>query len=128
MKFNLTNLPSLLLSLIRVLFDFRDHSHISQQHSYEEYFDSSNFAYQTSYVGDDSRQWDSRGQYFFDDGFGLTPTEYENIINKRRSSVVQLPQIPPKQVCLHSPVKMAVVPFRLQFYVFCPCNYAGSLQ
>ncbi|XP_026326237.1 phorbol ester/diacylglycerol-binding protein unc-13-like [Hyposmocoma kahamanoa] len=75
----------------------RDHSHLSQQHSYEEYFDSSNFAYQTSYVGDDTRQWDSRGQYFFDDGYGLTPTEYENIINKRRSSVVQLPQIPSKQ-------------------------------
>ncbi|KAF9812636.1 hypothetical protein SFRURICE_018066 [Spodoptera frugiperda] len=47
-------------------------------------------------VGDDSRQWDSGGQYFYDDGHGLTPTEYENIVNKRRSSVVQLPQVPPK--------------------------------
>ncbi|XP_075979594.1 protein unc-13 homolog A-like isoform X7 [Anticarsia gemmatalis] len=74
----------------------RDHAHISQQASYEEYFDSSSYPYQTSYVGDDSRQWDSGGQYFYDDGYGLTPTEYENIVNKRRSSVVQLPQVPPK--------------------------------
>ncbi|XP_028166567.1 uncharacterized protein LOC114357243 [Ostrinia furnacalis] len=76
----------------------RDHSHLSQQASYEEYYDSSSYPYQTSYVGDDSRQWDSGGQYFFDDGYGLTPTEYENIVNKRRSSVVQLPQIPTKQL------------------------------
>ncbi|KAJ0175208.1 hypothetical protein K1T71_009349 [Dendrolimus kikuchii] len=76
----------------------RDHSNISQQPSYEEYYDSSSYPYQTSYVGDDSRQWDSGGQYFFDDGYGLTPTEYENIVNKRRSSVVQLPQVPPKQM------------------------------
>ncbi|XP_063830247.1 phorbol ester/diacylglycerol-binding protein unc-13-like [Ostrinia nubilalis] len=78
----------------------RDHSHLSQQASYEEYYDSSSYPYQTSYVGDDSRQWDSGGQYFFDDGYGLTPTEYENIVNKRRSSVVQLPQLPTKQVSL----------------------------
>lgn len=49
-------------------------------------------------VGDETRQWDSGGQYFFDDGYGMTPTEYENIVKKRRSSVVQLPQVPPKQV------------------------------
>ncbi|CAH0399521.1 unnamed protein product [Chilo suppressalis] len=78
----------------------RDHSHISQQPSYEEYFDSSSYPYQTSYLGDDSRQWDSGGhtQFFYDDNYGLTPTEYENVVNKRRSSVVQLPQIPPKQL------------------------------
>ncbi|XP_049702299.1 phorbol ester/diacylglycerol-binding protein unc-13 [Helicoverpa armigera] len=74
----------------------RDHSHLSQQPSYEEFYDSSSYPYQTSYVGDDSRQWDSGGQYFYDDGHGLTPTDYENIVNKRRSSVVQLPQVPPK--------------------------------
>lgn len=79
-------------------FIFRDHSHISQQPSYEEYFDSSSFPYQTTYVGDDSRQWDSGGQYFYDDGYGLTPIEYENIVNKRRSSIVQLPQVPHKPV------------------------------
>ncbi|KAG7300127.1 hypothetical protein JYU34_015672 [Plutella xylostella] len=72
----------------------RDHSQLSQQASYEEYFDSTSYPYQTSYLGEDSRQWDSGGRYFFDDGCGLTPTEYENIVNKRRSSVVQLPQLP----------------------------------
>ncbi|CAG9790859.1 unnamed protein product [Diatraea saccharalis] len=76
----------------------RDHSHISQQPSYEEYFDSSSYPYQTSYLGEDSRQWDSGGHIFYDDNYGLTPTEYENVVNKRRSSVVQLPQIPPKQL------------------------------
>ncbi|KAJ2949653.1 hypothetical protein O0L34_g15578 [Tuta absoluta] len=77
----------------------RDHTHLSQQPSYEEYFDSSSILdpYQASYVGDDSRQWDSGGRYFYDDGYSLTQTEYENMLNKRRSSVVQLPQVPSKQ-------------------------------
>ncbi|XP_073960325.1 unc-13 isoform X6 [Choristoneura fumiferana] len=76
----------------------RDHSHLAQQASYEEYFDSNSYPCPMSYVGDDSRQWDSGGGYFYDDGYGLTPTEYENIVNKRRSSVVQLPQVPQKQL------------------------------
>ncbi|XP_063383199.1 protein unc-13 homolog B isoform X7 [Cydia fagiglandana] len=76
----------------------RDHSHLSQQPSYEEYFDSSSYPYQMSYAAEDSRQWDSGGRYFYDECYGLTPTEYENIVNKRRSSVVQLPQVPHKQL------------------------------
>ncbi|KPJ15782.1 Phorbol ester/diacylglycerol-binding protein unc-13 [Papilio machaon] len=69
----------------------RDHSHLSHQPSYEEYYDSSSYPY-GSY---EARPWGSR--YLFDDGYGLTSTEYENIVNKRRSSVVQLPQLPTKQ-------------------------------
>ncbi|XP_037292469.1 mediator of RNA polymerase II transcription subunit 1.1-like [Manduca sexta] len=78
----------------------RDHSHLSQQASYEEYYDSSSYPYPT-YV-DDSRQWDSGGQYGGLYDYGLTPTEYENIVNKRRSSVVQLPQVPTKQSMMSS--------------------------
>ncbi|XP_041981015.1 uncharacterized protein LOC121734469 [Aricia agestis] len=59
----------------------RDHPHITSQPSYEEYYDSSCYPY--------PYDWDE---------CGLTPTEYENFLNKRRSSVVQLPQIPPKQL------------------------------
>nr|XP_026493391.1 myb-like protein K [Vanessa tameamea] len=68
----------------------RDHSHISQQASYEEYYDSSSYQYPAYQA-----QWENR--YFYEE-CGLTPTEYENIVNKRRSSVVQLPQMPPKQL------------------------------
>ncbi|KAL4711010.1 hypothetical protein ACJJTC_017975, partial [Scirpophaga incertulas] len=73
----------------------RDHTQLSQQPSYEEYYDSSSYPYQTSYVGTE-RQW-SGSRYFCEDS-GFTPTEYENVLNKRRSSVVQLPQIPSKQL------------------------------
>ncbi|OWR48103.1 hypothetical protein KGM_204823 [Danaus plexippus plexippus] len=66
----------------------RDHSHLSHQTSYEEYYDSSSYQY----------PYDAYGRYFFEESLGLTPTEYENIVNKRRSSVVQLPQMPPKQL------------------------------
>ncbi|XP_069360214.1 protein unc-13 homolog B isoform X6 [Maniola hyperantus] len=69
---------------------YGDHTQLSQQPSYEEYYDSSSYPYQAY-----EPPWE--GQYFFVE-CGLTPTEYENIINKRRSSVVQLPQMPPKQL------------------------------
>ncbi|CAG4965731.1 unnamed protein product [Parnassius apollo] len=71
----------------------RDHSHLSHETSYEEYYDSSSYPYGPY----ETRTWDSN-RYLYDDRYGLTTTEYENTVNKRRSSVVQLPQLPPKQL------------------------------
>ncbi|XP_045501417.1 myb-like protein K [Colias croceus] len=68
----------------------RDHSHLSQQASYEEYYDATSYPYPF-----EPPPWEQRFLY---DDCGLNPIEYENIINKRRSSVVQLPQMPPKQL------------------------------
>ncbi|CAH4021623.1 unnamed protein product [Pieris brassicae] len=70
----------------------RDHPHLSHQPSYEEYFDAPCYPYPFE---PPMGMWDQR---FFYDECGLNPIEYENFINKRRSSVVQLPQMPPKQL------------------------------
>ncbi|XP_052742482.1 protein unc-13 homolog B isoform X5 [Bicyclus anynana] len=69
----------------------RDHSHsLSHQPSFEEYYDSSSYPYPYD------PQWD--GRYYYEE-CGLASLGYDdNVSNKRRSSVVQLPQMPPKQL------------------------------
>jgi hypothetical protein len=83
---------------------FRDKSQFSQQPSYEEYYDTSSHPYQTEedFTNEEDRQWPGGGYYFGQDypnadrSSVTTTVEYENTVNKRRSSVIQLPQIPTK--------------------------------
>ena len=90
----------------KIIFNyFRDRSQFSQQASYEEFYDTSSFPLHSEddyTTNEEDRQWDSGGYYFGQDypnadrSSVTTTVEYENTINKRRSSVIQLPQIPPR--------------------------------